>query len=325
MEKNTLFTLTVILLASGCILDSQPGEYSETRNLIGTFITVTVYSQDENSALKAINASFERMSKLESDLSHYSKTNQIFQLNSIGFGNPIPVSMDLGIVINRSLYFSKLSGGAFDVTVQPLVSLWGRMADNGPRPQDFESDLVRGFVDYRNLEFNGSHAWFKKYNMSVTFGGIAKGYIVDEGLSILRSRNISHAMINAGGDISVYGGKPRGGKWSLALQNPRDKSDYITVIEISDGAVATSGDYERYYTEDKKVHHIIDPRTGYSATELISATIIAPTATDADALATAVFVLGPEEGLSLVESLENTETLIITENRTILKSSGFTF
>ncbi|MFH1834778.1 MAG: FAD:protein FMN transferase [Methanobacteriota archaeon] len=325
MEKNIFIPIIVLLLASGCVLNPQSSEYSETRNLIGTFITVTVYSQDENSALKAINSSFERMSELGDELSHYSKTNQVFQLNSIGFGNLIPVSSDLGIVINKSLQYSELSDGAFDVTVQPLVNLWSRVGSNGSYPKEFEVELLRGFVDYRNLEFNGSHAWFKKYNMSVTFGGIAKGYIVDQGLEVLRSMNVSHALINAGGDIGVYGGKPGGGGWSLALQNPRDKSDYITVIEISDGAVATSGDYERYYTEDKKVHHIIDPRTGYSATELISATIIAPTATDADALSTAVFVLGPEEGLRLVESLDGIEALVITEDKEIKRSSGFRF
>lgn len=324
MKKLFVLTIIAVLAAGGCIKTDDAAtlsEYSETKNLIGTFITVTVYAEDDESASKAFNASFTVMGKLGSELSHYSESNRVYDLNTGGFTQPVELTPDLASVIKSSSYFSKVSDGAFDVTVQPLVLLWAKMKDTNTAPSAEEVGETQRLVDYRKLEFNSTHAWFTQEGMSVTFGGIAKGYIVDKGLDELRKQGMRHGLINAGGDIAVYGGKPAGVLWSIALRNPRNDSDYITLIEIADGAVATSGDYERYYTEDKSVHHIIDPRTGHSATSLTSATILAESATQADALATAIFVLGPEDGLKLAESLTGVEAILITENKTILKTN----
>ena len=323
MKKLIALTLITVLMIAGCIKTDDSvtlSEYSETKNLIGTFITVTVYAEDEETAKNAVNAAFTVMERLGSELSHYSKTNRVYELNTQGF---VELTPDLASVIKSSNYFSKISDGTFDVTVQPLVLLWAKMKDTNTPPTAGQVRETKRLVDYRNLEFNSTHAWFTKEGMSATFGGIAKGYMVDKGLDELRKHGIRHGLINAGGDIAVFGGKPSELPWSIALKNPRDERDYITLIELSDGAVATSGDYERYYTEDMSVHHIIDPRTGYSATSLISATVIAESATQADALATAVFVLGPEDGLKLAESLFQVEALLITEEKEIIQSSSF--
>ncbi|MBU0649485.1 FAD:protein FMN transferase [Patescibacteria group bacterium] len=328
MRKAITLALIAVIAAGGCILEEGQttlSEYSETRTMIGTFITVTVYAQDEQTAVNAINASFTAMEALGEELSHYSKTNRVYELNTRGYEHPVELSPGLACVINASAYYSELSGGGFDVTVQPLVALWEQVEKGEPAPTGDEVYETLGRVGYRNLKANATHAWFTRPNMSVTFGAVAKGYIVDEGLAQLRRYSIDYALINAGGDIAAYGGKPSGIGWSIALRNPRNESEYVTLIELRDGAVATSGDYERYYTPDMKIHHIVNPRTGYSATEVISATVIAESATQADALATAVFVLGPEDGIKLVESLPDTEALLITENKTIIKSSGFAF
>ncbi len=328
MKRRIILCLLALLFISGCTsppAGREPAEYSETREMIGTFITVTVYAVDEQTALQAINASFAEMTRLGEELSHYSKSNRVYELNTVGYERPVELTPDLAYVLNASLYYSNLSSGAFDVTVQPLLILWERMKQGEPAPTGEEVAGTLAHVGYRYLQFNGSHAWFTKPNMSVTFGGIAKGYMVDKGLAVLRELGIEHALINAGGQVGAFGGKEGDAPWTIALKNPRNQSDYITLINLTDGAIATSGDYERYYTPDMKAHHIMNPKTGYSATELMSATVTAKTGIDADALSTSVFVLGPDEGIKLAEKLTDVEALVITENKTIIKTSEFRF
>jgi len=153
-------------------------------------------------------------------------------------------------------------------------------------------------------------------------GGIAKGYAVDRAIEILKEKGIKNALVNAGGDMQTIGKKYGNMQWGIALANPRNTNEFITAFPISNKAIVTSGDYERFFDENKSFHHIVDPNTGYSATELISVTILADNAFDADAISTAVFVLGKEKGLDLIESLNNTEALIITNNKEIFTSSG---
>jgi thiamine biosynthesis lipoprotein len=161
-----------------------------------------------------------------------------------------------------------------------------------------------------------------KEGMKITLGAIAKGYAVDQAIDLLKSEGIQHALIDAGGDIRAIGRKSEG-PWGIALQNPRNSSDYVALIPLDDQAVATSGDYERFFDENKSFHHIIDPKTGYSATSLISVTVIAKNLTHADALATTIFVMGPEKGIGLLESLPDVEGLLITRDRKVLSTEGF--
>jgi thiamine biosynthesis lipoprotein len=162
-----------------------------------------------------------------------------------------------------------------------------------------------------------------KPGMKIALGGIAKGYAVDQAVEVLTSEGIASCFVDAGGDGRYVGTKPDGNMWTVGLQNPDKQGDFITVMYLKDMAVATSGNYERYFSDAAKVSHISDPRTGYSVNELISATVIAETTMDADALATTVFVLGEEEGLQLIESLDGVECLIITSDKRILRSEGF--
>jgi thiamine biosynthesis lipoprotein len=159
--------------------------------------------------------------------------------------------------------------------------------------------------------------------MAVALGGIAKGYAVDEAVTVLREEGIDSGFVNAGGDGYYFGEKPDGSAWTVGLQDPEKSADPVTIITVRDRAVTTSGNYERYYNESAAVSHIADPRTGYPSSELISSTIIADSALEADALATAVFVMGEEDGLTLVESLDRVECLIITPDKRIVRSEGF--
>ena len=206
--------------------------------------------------------------------------------------------------------------------MQPILDLYTHTFQELNRsPTDNEIKETLKTVGYENIFIKNKYAELKP-NTKITLGGIAKGYIIDKAIEVLKNNNINHALVNAGGDMRAIGNKGKD-NWQIALQNPRDKKDSITTIQLNNKAVATSGDYERYFDDNFKFHHIVDPRTGYSATELISVTILTDKAIDADALATSVFVLGKEKGLELIENLENTEGLIITSEKEIIKSSGF--
>jgi thiamine biosynthesis lipoprotein len=173
------------------------------------------------------------------------------------------------------------------------------------------------------IAIGDNEIYFTEPGVEITLGGIAKGYAVDEALAVIKQMGIKHALINAGGDMSALGSKPNGEPWLVALVNPDDTTQSLANFNIIGEAVATSGNYERYFNPDKSAHHILNPKTGFSAQDCISATVIAPTATQADALATSVFVMGPEAGVELVDSLSNVECLIVSSDRTtIYVSSG---
>jgi thiamine biosynthesis lipoprotein len=226
--------------------------------------------------------------------------------------------------IGAGIYYGELSNGSFDITVQPILDLYKYSFENFGRPpkeEDIKDTL--DLVDYRYVLIKDDLIILRKEGMKVTLGGIAKGYAIDRAVDVLKRYEIKHALVNAGGDMRAIGSKGDE-DWRIALQNPRNKDEYITIIPLDNKAVATSGDYERYYDENKSFHHIVDPRTGYSAAELISVTIVADKAMDADAIATSVYVLGKEKGMELIERLDGVEGLAITKDKEIVRSSGFT-
>ncbi len=287
---------------------------------MGTFVTITVYHEDQELAQQAINEAYNEIIRIDSLLSSYKENSEVSFLNKDKYINS--PSKDLLINLEKSNYYSEISQGSFDITVQPILDLYKTsFAENNKPPTEEEIKTTLELINYKDLTIGKSKIELKE-NMKVTLGGIAKGYVIDKAIETLQKNNIQHALVNAGGDMRAIGKKPTN-NWQIALENPRDKSQYITILNINNKAVATSGDYERYFDPEKKFHHIINPNTGYSATELISVTIITDKAIDADALATSVFVLGKEEGLKLIETLDNVKGLLITKDRDIIKSSGF--
>ena len=303
----------MLLLATGCV---QEQRLSSTRELMGTIVTITVIGEDS----AAIELAFKEIEKVESLMSRYDPDSQVSALNSEGY---IENADTLLInVLRKAEYYSAISNGAFDVTVQPLLELYTESFRRKRKPpSDAEIKETLKLVDYANIMIAGDKVSFSKEGMKITLGGIAKGYAVDRAVEVLKQNGIKHALVNAGGDMRAIGSKGVE-DWSIALRNPRDETDYITVIKLNDKAVATSGDYERYFI-DKSQHHIINPKTGKSALGLISVTVITDKAIDADALATSVFVLGANKGLELIESLSGVEGLLITEEKEVIRSSGF--
>lgn len=321
MSKGVIICLLLgLLLISGCA--EQLVETKQTEERMGTTVTITVIDSDVEKAESAIEHAFLEIEKIEELMSLYIENSSVSVLNKEGILEDAHI--DLIYTIKKAQYYSYLSDGAFDITVQPILDLYTTSFDVNKRaPSDEEINAALGLVDYKNVIVEDEEIRFGKKGMAITLGGIAKGYAIDRAVEILELNGVKHALVNAGGDMRAIGKKSGSEEWQIALQNPRNAEEYITIIKLNNKSVATSGDYERYFEPTKKFHHIVNPKTGYSATELISVTIIAEKAIDADALATSVFVMGPEEGMELIEQLENVEGLLITKDREILKSSGF--
>ncbi len=315
MKLKLLILFILLLFITACSSNS----FTRSEDIMGTAVTITVYDNNEGSEEK-VDSAFSEIRSIDSLMSTYKNTSQLSILNrnkEIEDASP-----DLLKVINDSLYYSKISEGAFDISVKPLLDLYSTsFKEQGKPPTQGEIQEAMQLLSYRSISINNKSIKFTKPNMQITLGAIAKGYAVDKAIYSLKEQNIDNALVNAGGDIYALGTK-KDQKWRIALQNPRNPSQYITILYITDKAVTTSGDYERYFDENKSAHHILNPKTGRSATDCISVTVIADTAEKADALSTTIFVLGPEKGLALVESLDDVESLIIDKDRNIIKSSG---
>jgi len=315
-----LLILLIVLLGTASCAPKPLTKLEETRDMMDTFVTITVYS-DEKTGEEAIGAAFARMEEIERIASIFDEQAEAFQLNRDGRLDA--ASDDLLKLITMSIDYNRVTDGAFDITVQPLLDLWaGGLWKESAEVQQSRIDETMELVGSDKIGIEGNKIYFTVEGMKITLGGIAKGYAVDEALEVLSSMGIKHALVNAGGDMATLGPKPDQEPWNIALANPDDTSQCLASFNVSDKAVCTSGNYERYFNPEKTVAHIINPKTGYSAQECISVTIIAENCTQADALATGVFVIGPENGMRLVESLDDVECLIVDPNRVIHYSSG---
>lgn len=299
---------------------------TETREMMGTYIAISVYEK-RDPAQDAIDAAFERIEEIEAIASRFDNTSELFALNRDG--SIQGASEELLGLMRLSKHYGALTDGSFDVTVLPIIDLYNYDPDAELQfwelpieEQQAAIDEALELVGHEMIDISGDTVSFNKTGMGVTLDGIAKGYAVDQGLEVLRELGIEHAVINAGGDISTIGSKPGDVPWVVALENPEDRDDYIARLEVSGKAVATSGNYRRFYDPDESVGHILDPSTGFSANGSMSVTIIADNCTEADVLATAVFVMGPEDGMALVESLDGVEALVIDTDKHIYESTG---
>ena len=321
-----LLILLIVLLMSVTCAGEPPMMFEETRSMMDTYVRVVVYSNEET-AEEALSAAFDRIEEVVNIASTFDETAEAFKLNRDGhLDTP---SDELLKIINMSLDYSELTEGIFDITCQPLLDLWGYKPDAEKQFWELDETIQKERIN-ETLKLVGSDKIvieenkirLKEKGMKITLGGIAKGYAVDEALEVIKNMGIKYALVDAGGDISTLGSKPEGERWNIALVNPDDTSQSLATFRDSDKSIATSGNYERYFDPEKEVHHILNPKTGYSASGCISVTIIAESCTQADALATAVFVMGAEDGINLVESLDDVECLIVDADRIIHRSSG---
>ena len=321
-----LLILLIVLLVAVTCTEEPLMKFEETRSLMDTYVRVVVVT-DGGIAEEAISAAFARMEEIDRIATTWDSEGEAFKLNQDGYSDT--PSDELLELINLSLHYSELTDGSFDITIQPLLDLWEYKPDADK--QFWELDEFTQLVEINEaLKLVGPDQIivednvisFKEEGTKITLGGIAKGYAVDEALEVLKDMGINYALVDAGGDIGTIGSKLGGETWNVALVNPDDTSQSLANFRFSDKAVATSGNYERYFDPEKEAGHIMNPKTGFSANECISVTIIAEDATQADVLATGVFVMGPEDGMMLVELLDDVECFIIDAGRTIHQSSG---
>ncbi len=297
--------------------------YSETRSLMDTTVTISVLASNETYASEAIRHSFDKIEYVDRVMNNYDINSELSILNEEGFVNN--ADTELVYVVDRSKYYSQMSKGAFDISIQPVLDLWASKYSHGgtyedPTPAEIDETLV--LVNSSAIVIDENNILLGN-DMKITLGGVAKGYAVDLAIESLINDGISSGFVNAGGDGRYIGSKPDGSSWRVGLQNPEKNEDSVTIMNIKDMAVATSGNYERYFNDTARVSHIADPRTGHTSQKLISATVIASSAMDADAFATAVFILGEKDGMDMVENLDGIECLLITTDKRIVRSSDF--
>lgn len=317
--------ISAIVISRG---KAGPKLYRQSEFLLNTLVEITVASLNEQDAEQAISAAFEEMRRVEALLTRYRSDSQITRINQLaGEDQFVPVNREVRDILQRSLHYSVLMDGLFDITVGPLIDLWGIGTDHERIPEVSKLQQVLQQIDYRNVEIRDEQGVRLRYpEMTLDLGGIAKGYSIDRGIEVLQSHNITSALLNAGGDIRCIGTKPDGTPWRIGIRHPRKQNEILGVFELRDNAVATSGDYERFFVHQGiRYHHIFVPDTGMPARECQSVTILTDTAEKADVLATSVFIMGPQQGIAFIEEQTDVEGMIIRADGEIIQSSGFSF
>ncbi|MHC4394771.1 MAG: FAD:protein FMN transferase [Planctomycetota bacterium] len=289
--------------------------------IMGTFARIIAIAKTSGTANKCIKAGFEQLESVDNLMSGYKTDSQLSRLNKDAYKAPVKVDQSLFEVLQRSVAFSRKTDGAFDITIGPLVDLYRRVGEEKIAPSDEQITRAKSKVGFEKLKLDEQNKTvkFTVDGMKLDLGAIAKGYAIDKAVEAMQTCRAIGGMIDIGGDIRCFGTPPRGKtKWLIGLQDPTEKevaigtNQLLLKLELTDNAVATSGDYRRFTLIDgKKYSHIINRRTGSSAAGLSSVTIISRNATDADALATAVSVMGAEKGLTLIEKIPQTEAILI--------------
>lgn len=293
------------------------------RPAMGTLVSVSGLGRTQDRVEEAIGRALAEMDRLIGIFSRFDGASALTALNDAGRLEGPP--HELSYVVSRALRYHAITGGAFDISVEPLVNLF-RERLSGVRPtapSDAEIRDVLALVDARQVTASPRGIWFGKPGMGVTLDGIAKGYIVDAMAGTLARNGVRRFLINAGGDIRTAGAREDGKPWTIGVRDPWAAGDFPDAIHLTDAAVATSGGYEIYFDRDRRFHHIVDATTGRSPQQCASVSVIAPTAMAADALATAVFVMEPARGVALVESLLGCECLILEHDGRQLRSTGW--
>jgi thiamine biosynthesis lipoprotein len=294
-----------------------------SRQSMGTFARIVAVTRNQKRAQRCIEAGFDEFKRIE---------NMMSKVNREASARRVRISRELFEILKTSVDYSRLSNGAFDVTVGPLVDLWRKAGEINQIPGEIAIANTKSRVGYEKLilDPNALMVRFAVDEMSIDLGGIAKGYAVDKAVEVMKRKGALGGMVDLGGNIRCFGKPPRKDAWLVGVQDPNlENNEPLMVLKLStdkpDMAVATSGDYRRFIKAGgRKISHIIDTNTATGANKLSGDTIIAPTAIEADALSTAVNVLGPEKGLDLVERFLDVEVILVTaapEYR-VIKSSG---
>jgi len=333
MQSFLLCSLLVCVL-TGCSNSNfektkgsdNPPYISKSSFLLNTIVSVNIYDKQEE---KLLDECFDLIAKYEAIYSRTVESSELYALNSGSAshnGLTYQISEEMSDILQYGLYYSKLSDGAFDISVAPITSLWDFTAFNPKVPSREDIANALSYVNYEYIQLNETQVTFSKQGVGIDFGAIAKGYIADKVKEYLLANGVKSAMINLGGNVLCVGEKIDGTPFKVGIQKPfDDRNETIAIIEISDLSVVSSGIYERYFNLDGvSYHHILNPKTGYPyENELVSVTIISKASVDGDGLSTTCFALGLEKGLELINSLTDAYAVFITKDYEIYYSDGF--
>jgi thiamine biosynthesis lipoprotein len=326
MNRSVLAAGLAILALSAAVASPKAEEevFVRSRHLMGTTVEIKARARDGARAQAAINEAYDEIARIEALMSHWRGDSDLARVNAGAGRAPVQVAPELLEVVGRAIGVSRVTGGAFDITVEVVSRLW-RIEHDDPRiPTQEEIDTALAQVGYRHIHINkeAGTIYLDQPGVQIGLGGIAKGYAVDRAMEKLRARGIHSAMITAGGDMALLG-MDGGAPWRIGIKDPRRPWRIVGWFQGSDTTVHTSGDYEHFaMLKGRRYHHILDPRRGYPASNSQAVTLVTPDGTLGDALCTGVFVLGPREGLRLVESLPEVEALVIDKKGKIWMSDG---
>tara|TARA_R110002049_G_scaffold292708_7_gene477336 strand:+ start:1888 stop:2868 length:981 start_codon:yes stop_codon:yes gene_type:complete len=299
-----------------------------TVKLMGNRFDFTIVAQQETTANLYIDQAVAEVQRIEKVISSWDGTSETSLINNNAGIQAVPVSKELFNLIERSVQISKVTDGAFDITYAALDAIWefNVAIDYVPTAEEIARSVH--YVGYKNIILNKEEqtVYLPQKGMKIAFGAIGKGYATDKVKTLLQEKGVIGGIINASGDLTTWGTQVSGKKWMVGITNPLDKDKIFSWLPIVESSVATSGNYEKYILfKGDKYSHIIDPRTGWPSKGVKSVSVFAKKAELCDALATSVFVMGVEIGLSVINQLAGVEVIIVDENNKIHKSSGVVF
>ncbi len=322
-KRRAIIILIAVVLITGVSCSGSRAPVFKHEFLMDTIVEITVACRDRELAEKAIAGAFDEIRRIENIMGPVGG-KELLELNKTAFKKSFVLSNDLFYVIDKALQYGKLTAGAFDISVAPVLELWGFLGEEKEHsvPESRPMSMALKKVDYRNIALDKKRntVFLRNQGMKLAIGGIAKGYAVGRAMDILKENGVKNAIVNAGGDVQVAGDK-FGKPWSIGIKHPRKNKILTTMPFNGDKCIFTSGDYERcFFLDGRRYHHVIDPSTGYPAdSSCISVTVICNDPVAADALATSILVLGPEKGMKLIEGLPETEAVIICKTEEGIK------
>lgn len=319
MKKSVTVLLALLLVSKAFCAES----YTRTLKLMGSRFDITVVAQDEKTGNEYIDLAVAEISRIEKLISSWDDNSQTAEINRNSGICPVVVDPELFQLIERAMAISRLTDGAFDISYASMDKIWkfdGSMTEM-PSSEAIKASVAK--VGFQHIILNKSDhsVYLDQKGMKIGFGAIGKGYAADKAKALLMSKGVQAGIINASGDMNTWGTQPSGDDWKVGIVNPMNKNKVFAVLPLHQGAVVTSGDYEKYVRfNGVRYTHIINPKTGYPATGIVSATVFAPKAELADALATSIFVMGIDVGLNRINQLPNVECILIDEDGNIYSS-----
>ncbi|MBI2892810.1 MAG: FAD:protein FMN transferase [Deltaproteobacteria bacterium] len=295
-----------------------------SRALMGTIFEIMVVGRESRATEEAIAGAFDEVARLEEMMSEWRPASQISKVNAAAGWSAVRVDAELMLVIQEGLRIARLSDGAFDISWAALRGLWNFNADDPRPPTRAAARAAAKLVNWRDVivDERARTVMLKRPGMAIGLGGIAKGYALDRAAEVLKARGLHDFIIYGGGQVLVSGQK--GGRpWRVGIQHPRRRDVYFAYFSPGAGSVSTSGDYEHYFVKDTvRYHHILDPTTGFPANASVAVTVVSPTGLAADAIDTALFILGPTKGMQLARRL-GIEALFIDPAMRVTMTDGF--